>query len=60
MKIEDAIKDLELIKNPLWGTHSKNWMDAVKLGIEALKEVERLRRVEAFDPTIALPGETEE
>jgi len=35
-------------------------MDAVKLGIEAIKEVERLRRVETFDPTIALPGETED
>ena len=60
MKIGKAIEVLQLICHQGSGCFDDDDMDAVKLGIEAIKEVERLRRVEAFDPTIALPGETED
>lgn len=34
--------------------------DAVKLGIEALKRVQRIRKDALFDGGVSLPGETEE
>ena len=36
----------------------KEYAEALKLGIEALKEVKRIRSHKDFDATIYLPGET--
>ena len=59
MKLEKAI---EVLKGEMecWSLHPEVHLPkAIKLGIEALKEVQRLRRVEKHDPTIMLPGEAE-
>ena len=58
MKPEKAIEILETELPAYLSNPETDLMKAIKLGQEALKEVERLRRVEEFDPTIMLPGET--
>ncbi len=60
MTLDEAIRDLELIKNPLWGNHSKNWMDAVQLGIEALKRIKECRLIDHTIKEDYLPGEIDQ
>ena len=60
MKIDEAI---EILTNSTSGNDP--WLDpdlkeATKLGIEALKEVERLRSYKALHVLKLLPGETPE
>jgi len=60
MTLDEAIEILaDFYCSPL-KSPTLEQLAAMKLGTEALKEVGRLRRVEEFDPTIMLPGETEE
>ena len=58
MTIDEAIRDLELIKNPLWGTHSGNWMVAVEMGMEALKRCQILSKNDTYWAKRTLQGET--
>ena len=58
MKLEKAIEILKHTGNTPSGYSCADVGDAIQLGIEALKEVERIRKVEICDPTIMLPGET--
>ena len=59
MKLERAIEIKEAYFRGDLPDDPLDLVAADRLSVEALKEVERLRRVEAFDPTIALPGETQ-
>ena len=60
MKIDKAIEILTIHND-----HNPNFTDAERteahqLGIEALKDIQRMRRVCQFDPTLMLPGETKD
>lgn len=60
MKLDDAIVRLGTVNERLMGVWFEGDRDAIQLGIEALEDILRMRRVCEFDPTIMLPGETEE
>lgn len=60
MKIDEAIKILEPAKEGYLPTVSVRVLDAVKLGIEALKRVKKYRPLYAGKYPHLLPGETEE
>lgn len=56
-------KAIELLSHSVYGgttTFNQAFKEATKLGIEALKEVERLRSYKALHVVKLLPGETEE
>ncbi|MBA7560969.1 hypothetical protein ES708_02603 [subsurface metagenome] len=58
MTLDDAISILNAKRKDDVVRNARDSAEACQLGIEALKEVQRLRRVEKFDPTVMLPGET--
>ncbi len=60
MTIDEAIKHQEELHEGLSEEMVTTYGVAIKLGIEALKEVQRIRSHTNFDATISLPGETEE
>ena len=62
MTIDEALYELEAIKNNLWhrGRKDKYWGDAVVLGIEALKVIQKSRTKYSRSAIFLLPGETEE
>jgi hypothetical protein len=60
MTIDEAIKFLEDDVYVLLLTESPDFMDALKLGIEALKREKHRRDTETYVKHPLLPGETEE
>ena len=58
MKIDKAIKELSEYNGETFETRFVTFSKALQLGIEALKEIERIRSHKDFDATIYLPGET--
>jgi len=60
MKIEEAIKELNTLKLPIKTEQDHRRHQAIRLGIEALKRVKDLRRVEPPFTTAEawLPSET--
>lgn len=58
MTIDEAIKVLEYHLNPDPAKNYKPVADAVKLGIEALRRIQKLRADVLFDGGVSLPGET--
>lgn len=58
--IEKAIQDIELILKPGNAYLAADKPEALRLGIEAMKEVRLNRRVRYHASIILLPGETEE
>lgn len=60
MKIEEALKLLDELRQhlPFVGLHK--YMPCAQLGIEALKRVKSLRSFWGKDLNLKLPGETEE
>ncbi len=59
MKIENAIEILEGRFDKLWFRYRPDNQEAVKLGIEALKDRKKRKDREAFPNAWLLPGETE-
>lgn len=59
MTIDEAIEMQEGVIKTLFFTLTLNERKALQLGIEALKEVRRLRSYKAFHVLKLLPGETE-
>jgi len=60
MRIDEAIKILEVdIDGGYYGDNSPQ-EEAAKLGIEALKEIKRVHQGEAWHDGELLPGETRE
>ena len=59
MTIAKAIEILESVTSRHFHADGLDFRDAIKLGIEALKEVERLRSYKAFHVVKLLPGEDE-
>ena len=60
MKLERAIKILTLHANADPETPLNDLIDAIQLGIEALKRVKCLNRIQFLFNDEALPGETKE
>lgn len=60
MNIEEAIEILGKLERTLAPTMDARGTDAIKLGIEALKRVKRLRPNECYANATRLPGETKE
>ena len=60
MTIEKAIKYIQEMADCGEFIRSRGYLDALKLGIEALKREEHYREVVGPERTILLPGETEE
>lgn len=60
MTLKEAIEILGLVIDTPPSGASPDFIDAQKLGIEAQKEVKRLRSYKAFHVVKLLPGETEE
>lgn len=58
MKLEEAIAELEGFNSATFETRFITFSEALKLGIEALKNHRALRRLEILDPDFLLPGET--
>jgi len=58
LKIDKAIKELSEYNGETFETRFVTFSKALQLGIEALKEIERIRSHKDFDATIYLPGET--
>ena len=60
MTIDEALYELEAIKNPLWhrGHKDKYWGDAVSLSIEALKRCQILAKNDTYWAVRPLEGET--
>lgn len=59
MKIEEAIEELTKQLGPKYSTPHTPFHNAMKLGIEALKLVERMNRGAQIEIHPVLPGETE-
>lgn len=60
MTLTEAIKNNNLIlSNPPEGA-SQDFIDTIKLGIEALKHRQKMKEDGYLDPDDLLPGETEE
>ena len=60
MNIEKAIEILYLSKEPEFEGDSNDFYEAIQLGIEALKRVQRTRPGYLYAKATRLPGETEE
>ena len=60
MKIETAIEILTYRSNPRYKYYDDKELPAIKLGIEALKREQLLRREIPYDRNGLLPGETKE
>lgn len=60
MKIDEAIKMLHSLQGETPEQLATPMQQALKLGIEALKEHQRIRRKGFFTKEMLLPGETEE
>lgn len=60
MNLNKAIKRLTTMANKAWGRDDLKDANACQLGIEALKEVQHLRKADCFAVASKLPGETEE
>ena len=58
MNIGEAIKELELINHDGFVITRYTEYDALKLGIEALKEIRYLQRMDADFKDYILPSET--
>lgn len=58
MKIEKAIETLDDDLRALRGYLHKDYNDALDLGIEALKEIQRLTKAQHCHRPMLLPGET--
>ena len=61
MTIDEALYELEAIKNNLWhrGRKDKYWGDAVSLGMEALKRYQSYQSYGDTHSGLLLPGEAE-
>jgi len=59
MTIDEAIKELEEIKKLDCHIKYPEWLDALQLGIEALKAIKGVRAQPRFSNWFPLPGETE-
>jgi len=60
MTIDEAISNLAELSETLHYYHSATMKEAIKLGIEALKQHRALRRINPISQEPLLPGETEE
>ena len=60
MKSDRAIEILSCMVVPIHPIHKKERKDAIKLGIEALRCLERLHNLPYGSPLPPLPGETKE
>jgi len=60
MKLAKAIEELDLEYCKRKIPYDEDYYDALRLGIEAAKEVKRLRSYKAFHVVKLLPGETKE
>ncbi len=60
MKVSKAIEILEEFIPRQWWQEPYHVRDATKLGLEALKRVQRLREDALFEGGVALSGETPE
>jgi hypothetical protein len=60
MTLEQAISNLTLYRTLPPDPRDKELLEAIKLGIEAMKRLQDNRRDPEFDHWVPLPGETEE
>ena len=58
MKLEEAIEELEGLSYEHFDRTYTNRTDALKLGIEAMKEIQRLTKAQQCHRPRLLPGET--
>ena len=58
MTLEEAIKELTDAANEAWDQDQEKRADTCELGIEALKQIQRIRAIEGNPDICWLPGET--
>jgi hypothetical protein len=60
MTLDKAIKELESAIPPREAILANDLLDAMRIGVEALKRLQDNRRDPEFDHWLPLPGETED